>query len=477
VQTGHYLLYAHPDLVLSSSGDGKRRVLVLGDVYDSHEPQKGNEEIASDILLASADTLERLLCHLSGYAGTYAVILDSDEHSVVVTDARGLREVYYHTGGGSVLCASQPHVLAQRCPEAAAISDDPTLLAFYRRELWDSRWIGDGTYFKSIRHLLPNHYLDLRTRRAHRYWPVAPLQPCSLDDAVEECCRRLENTMRAVTERHRCMMAVTAGTDSRVLLAAARGRAKDIYCFINDHNLGSHHPDIRVPKQMLEAAGIEFHIHQVPDTVDEDFRRIFLQNTFLASERLLPSIYNVFFGQHQGRVLILGVSEIGRTFFGSAPKHLTSFRMAYKLGYPNSQYVIRECERIRLELQALSREYGVNPLSLLYWEQRLGNWGATRNSESNIAVEKVDPFNSRALYELFHRVDERYRSYRDNPCVLLSEVIRRLWPELLQWPVNPPGTRRDWVMGVLERAHVFEAGKELKYRVSEACHRLRRAFR
>ena len=266
------------------------------------------------------------------YAGTYAVVFCANDDAVIATDARGLREVYYRTDHSSIICGSQPHLVARLGIPPAGMSTDPDLLEFYRSQLWDSRWVGDETAFAHVRHLLPNHILDLDTRRPIRFWPKAPITRVGLDDAVRETCQRLQNTLKAITRRHSCMMAVTAGTDSRTLLAASRDITREIYFFVNDHHLGSGSPDIRVPRRMLEGVGVPFHVHEVPDEVDENFRRVFLDNTFLASECLLPAIYNVFHKQHEEKVLILGVSEIGRTFYGEAPRTLTSHRMSVQTG-------------------------------------------------------------------------------------------------------------------------------------------------
>jgi len=88
----------------------------------------------------------------------------------------------------------------------------------------------------------------------------------------------------------------------------------------------------------------------VPTQADDEFREIFFNNTFLASGRILPAIYNVFFKEHGEKVFILGVGEIGRTFYGDEPRNLNSYYMAYKLGYKNCRYVVKKCEEILAEL-------------------------------------------------------------------------------------------------------------------------------
>ena len=122
--------------------------------------------------------------------------------------------------------------------------------------------------------------------------------------------------MRAIVHRHSVMMAVTAGTDSRTLLAASKDLQNKIYFFVNNHRLKDNDPDILVPRKMFESIGGQFHVHYVPDDIDEEFRRVFFDNVFLANERLLAPIYNVFFKNNPNKILVLGVGEIGRTFLG-----------------------------------------------------------------------------------------------------------------------------------------------------------------
>ena len=174
----------------------------------------------------------------------------------------------------------------------------------------------------------------------------------------------------------------------------------------------------------------------VPDEVDTEFREIFLSNAFFASERILPTIYNIYFKQHGDKLNILGCGEVGRTRWGREPRRLTAYRMAYKLGYKESRYATKACQRLLSEMMPVARKFKINLLTLLYWEQLRGNFAAMGNSESDIAIEEFDPFDSHALFETFLGVDPKFATYHNN--ILFRKMIERMWPELLRWPVNPP---------------------------------------
>jgi hypothetical protein len=138
--------------------------------------------------------------------------------------------------------------------------------------------------------------------------------------------------------------------------------------------------------------------------------------------------------------------------------------MAYKLGYKDGRYVLRQCEKLLTEMLPVAKKSGINVMTLLYWEQMLGNWGSVATSECAIAIQEVNPYNSHLLFEVFLGVDDKYTKY--NKPVLFREMIRRMWPELLDWPINPPHTMWNRVVWFIKNVGMFEMLKELQYQVN-----------
>jgi len=462
IKIGQYYLYSHSDLELHQVSDLEKSIVLLGDLYDAYAPEKDNQNIIQDIL-RGADSVGGFISKLRKYAGCYVALFKMGDDTVLINDARGSREIYYCTENNRIVCGSQPNLIAKFSSPEIKPTKDKTLLDFYGNHLRDSRWIGDETYFNGIKHLLPNRYLDINKRRVCRYWPSGPIRQLTLDEAVSKSCVFLQGIMKAIVQRHSAMMAVTGGIDSRTLLAASRGIQDKIYYFINNIGLGYNHPDISVPKKIFESIRVPFNIQEVSHHVDDEFRKIFLGNTFLASDHYLPPIYHIFYQNHSQKRCILGIGEIGRSFYGKKIKNLNGYRLAYLQKYEECRYVIEQCEEILVDILPVANKSGINVLDLFYWEQRLGNWAAVRNSESYIAIEKVDPYNSHLLMEVFLGVEKKYSKKRKN--ILFREMIRHMWPELLAWPINPPCTMRDKVTGFLDNIGVYEFLRELKYQL------------
>ena len=469
IEIDRYHLYAHPDLKVTKGKDQKKIVLLIGEIFDPIHFERENADIINEIL-KNVQSKEDLFVQIKKYSGRYALIYFDDNNKLIFNDALGLREIYYSLRTKEIYCASQPNLIINFASPEIGPNDDREFLNYFKDHSINNRWnpyckwIGDETYYKGVNHLLPNHYLDLIRREVSRYWPNEKIEQLKLEEAISRGCLFLQGSLKAMANRNSIMMAVTAGIDSRTLLAASRDIKEKIYYFINDHDLGQNHPDIEVPKRIFEKIGLQFHVHKVQKEVDEGFKKTFLKNTFFASERLLPTIYNIYYKKHNNKVNIIGIGEIGRTRYGKVGKNLNGYRIAYKLGHKKSVYAKNQGEKILAELLPISRDYGINLFTLLYWEHTLGNWGATGNSESDIAIEELNPFDSHALYEIFLGVDNKYSKY-NNP-IIFKEMIKKMWPDVLDIPINPPYTMRGKVEKVIKRIKIYNIAKEIKYQIN-----------
>ena len=101
--------------------------------------------------------------------------------------------------------------------------------------------------------------------------------------------------------------------------------------------------------------------------------------------------------------------------------------------------------------------YNVDIMKLLLWEALLGNWGAVGNSESDIAIEEFNPYNSHYIYEIMLSVDSVQGD-------LFEGTFKEMWPELLDYPFNPPDTRMDWIKHWLQQIGLFQHLKRQRYR-------------
>jgi len=458
-------LYAHPDLCITAVENDHASIVMLGSIFDPAHPERTNQDIVSSFGLR-VFALGQLIQTIKPYVGRYVIVYKDETDFSIIHDPLGLREVYYCTKINKVIAGSQPNLLDEFSEPRLGITKDIEVLRFCQKDINAVRsgrlWVGNETCFDAIEHLMPNHYLDLRSRKAKRYWPSKQLEKLDLDVAVSRLCAHLKGAIRAMLLRHKVMMAVTSGIDSRSLLAASRDVSSEVYYFINKKPpLTDQSADIRIPKTIFEKIGLPFHVHDAVGPVDGAFREVFLHNTYMSSDLLLPAIYNVYYKKHQDRVNLLGVGEIGREYYGSAPRTLTGYYLAHCLRYRRSKYAAVQCEKWLREAEGAAKENGVDIMQLFLWEMLLGTWGNVGNSESDIAIEEFDPYDSHLVYETMLSVDRKHTS--GSLPDLFRGMFREMWPELLEFPFNPRDGYVDRIVGLLVGIGIYGRLKRAKY--------------
>lgn len=465
------LLYSHPDLEMISLKDSIKQIVLLGQVFDYTDHTKTNKDILADII-NSAETFEDFIIYIKKYSGRFVFIYMDNNGTNILSDAVGLREIYYCTTPNKIICGSQPNLINNFADPALGISPDPEIQEFYKKEVEIQRngnapsWVGDGTYFNNIKHLLPNYYLNVESLKSSRYWPNSLLKTRTLDEAVNISCAYLKGIMKSIIHRYPTMMAITAGIDSRTVLAASKDIINKIYFFINkEKHLNDKSPDITVPYNISKKLNFDFHIHEIETEVDENFKKIFLNNTFLSSERIITTIYNIYYKKFSDRININSAGEIGRSPYGNEPKKFDGHYLAYLQHLQNSEYAVKQCNKWLEENRTTFNKYNLNITTMLFWEQRHGNWGAVGNAESDIAIEEFNPYNSHLLFETFLSVDKKYTRFGNY--ILFREMIKKMWPELLDFPFNPPTSFKDRVKYFLSKIgiHIFPDTLWIRYKL------------
>jgi hypothetical protein len=170
----------------------------------------------------------------------------------------------------------------------------------------------------------------------------------------------------------------------------------------------------------------------------------------------------VYFKNHQNKVNLLGVGEIGRDYYGKAPRNLTGYYLARNLKYKLSRYATAQCERWLQEARGIAEKYNVDIMKLFLWEGLLANWGVVGNSESDIAIEEFDPYDSHYIYEIMLSIDQKHT--KGSPPDFFKAMYKEMWPELLEFPFNPPDTIRARVRSWLIKMGLFQHLKRVRYR-------------
>ena len=436
IQIGPFCLKIHPDLEATMAKGSKGEFLLLGFVLHHQHPEANNQELM-DEMAATCKNMDMMLEYCRDLCGRYVIVFNLAGKIGLLNDLIGSRSVYYCIHRNSIWCASQPNTLAK----LLQIEEDhsPAVEAYLSKEMFASgegRWIGDGTRFVGVKHLLPNNYLDFGERKSIRYWPMAPFDPLELETASRKGAKILENTMLAATNRFQMSMAITAGWDSRCMLAATRKVRSKIYYYIQKYGgMTDRHNDIRVPRKLTLKLGIPFHIIDCSDYQDETFDNALDANVFVLHNPGKKVLYRSFYKSFKGKVNASGnISDLCRSFYGIGPVCEMGELLALE-GLSDSRYAAESLKEWYAEAKSGCDALGYNLRDLFFWEQNLGNWGCMFAAELDIAIDEFYPFGTRRLVETLLAVDGKLRSYNNSK--VHWRIIELLWPELLSEPINP----------------------------------------
>ena len=433
--TENCFLYSHIDLNVTQFQNGKVSLTLLGEIFDYESPKKGNKDILKDL---SSENLKLFYERLSEYAGRYVIIRISEGQIFFFHDAMASRKVYYTSTKNGNWCCSRPQMLAGILH--INISKNQSIQRYLESNGYkglNNANIGNLTTYENIFQLMPNHYLKFHELSAVRYWPDKTIQLLPFKEVAAKCAAMIKGYMAAFNERFDLMVPLTGGKDSRVIMAATKEFRDEVYYYVNkEKRLKDNSTDITIPNKMAKNLGFDFHVlDPFNTTIDKDFEKVYYENNPSASSRYFPIIHNYFtyFGH---KVNVPGVfAAAGTDMYGTYYKNISPFTIARSNRVEDFDFAVQYYSRWLNKNLKICREANVSIFTLLYWEERVGNWGSQIQLEKDIAQEDLTPYNSRKLIEYTYSIDQKYNNQPD--FLLHKEILKILWPETLKFQINP----------------------------------------
>jgi len=457
------LLEAHPDLQVTQAMTGDRRLTLLGFIVDPTAPGRSDIEILEG--LADDVRIDAPAVGTARFGGRWVLIVEAGGHTVLLADPAGLRQTYHAvSGAGAVWAASQSAFLAQVLdlpvdPEAAEFAG-----SVYFRSYPEPWWPADATLHQGSQRLLPNHLLDLRTGLVRRFWPDAPKGRLSVDEAADRCATLLRGSMNAAAARGPLVLGLTAGIDSRSLLAASRDVQAGLLCCTIDNGVsGGNRRDVTTARRVLDRLGLPHLVVPRASSIDPSFLRDYQASVDCPHAYCAHHTFGLLRDLPTDRLWVSGnCSEIGRGYLRSQmPGIVTTPRsLAAAANMERSPWAVRSIGRWLDTAAPAAERYGYDPVDLFHWEHIMGSWLANAQSERDIVTDWFTPFGDRLLIETMLAVD---LADRMPPAHRLHRaMLSILWPETLAEPFNPVDpigrlrlVARSGAVGLLSRTHLL----------------------
>jgi hypothetical protein len=287
---------------------------------------------------------------------------------------------------------------------------------------------------RGVERLLPNHVLDLRDWSAKRHWPPAPLDDGADPGAVvDEVARIIERHITAVVAQRPAYLPLTAGYDSRTLLACARARVDEVHLYTLALGDRTAQMDVAVASRLARRHILRYEVVDCePPGAEEVDAWLWRSGLCVggargwratrALRRLDPE-----------RVELTGAGgEAARASYwrdlGGDKLPLTEHVVARALSLPPHPEILA---RARSWLSTLPASRFMHIVDLVYIEQRLGAWGGVI-AYGDAVPARLHPFMHRASFAAMLRLPDGYKRSGQFP----RDVIASRWPELLIDPFN-----------------------------------------
>jgi hypothetical protein len=426
-----WIIGSHPKLLVSRFGSEAAGLhgWVIGYAVDALERRFvfGPDHTATVPLLSRFHDLERWMADLTGQ---YVIIAFTSSEGRLYLDAAGARSVIWCSH--QRVCASSSALV----PYDELTHDDVDLI--------QALGIPETAFFfpfgltprHKINRLLPNHYLDLGAWDAVRHWPLTPVPSVTPHHAVDELIQRLSGVIQAVCENSEPLMSLTAGRDSRMLLACAKALVSQIQFFTWELPDATAKVDLQVAETLKRACGLRHKVYQFHEATSHDKAEwLYRTGCAVGEPRGMSLVTTNRLMKHRFYLPALG-SEVGRAFYWKASDRadtkLSAEELLARLKHP---IVPRLVERAASWLDAVPVEKTFDILDLLYIEQRLGCWAGVWDLGWADGPLRLPPFYNRRIFTLLLGLPYDYRIKQQ----LASDLIQRSdWPELLNFaPFNP----------------------------------------
>lgn len=427
-------LHHAPNLAVFQDEKDGRKITLLGFAIHVLHPEWDEQVIVEQFPAEEGAILD----YLDMLCGIHLVIVEHDNETKLYNDAAGVMKMFAYTQDGTVqFVASDPKLISEATPLEK--DNNKEALEFYSSDFFTKNCIrlGDLTQFQHIKQVLPNHSISLQSGTFDRYFPRKSKMEISVSDALNNVHTYFTNVLNTANRKYDLKCSMTAGWDSRMVLAMTKGLHQhiDYYTFWLP-SFNEKHEDVKIPKGIAKELNLkhEFIPKDIQLSKDELTN---LQNSFSMMEYENINTYLGGFPKYIGEnnALLVGtVSEICKNYYDNV-QITDGVSFAKAAHFPIIPYSIAYFGKKLEELQQLENEYGYDLRDIAHWEQDITNFAAKRTQYLYSFVRTFSPFNARIILQTILSIPREMRDKQQHEFYRL--YLEQFYPELLKFPVNP----------------------------------------
>ena len=461
IQIKDYTLKHHGLLKTYCIREGSKELILLGFAYHCYHPEYEEADMLQALIAQQSD--HEFWDELDCFSGNYVLIRIIDDHIQLYNDVATAAKVFYDKSQRPYVVGSDPKIIGT----ARELVRDPSeeVASYYNSPYFKGslKYMGDLTYYQNIFQLLSNHYLDLASGEAIRFFPREKRRILNLEKGIKNISHLICNNIQACFQKHPLYVSLTSGWDTRLIMSATKEISKDVtyYTFRRKVNTDSD-PDLAVPMKMCRELGLNHvEIHDSGTLPDEELD-IIKKSYELVNPYRFSHFYTAFGHEAGDTVALVGtVSEICRNLYEWMPVNngKAICKAAHMPLYP---YCINYFEHWHQKNHEYILDCGYEIQDFSLWEQGICNNSGYVIFYSSYILDAYSIFNCRELIKTILSVDPKYRDKHEN--FLYKQLIKQLWPELLRYPINPYFKYRMTLYS--KKLKLYPAYKKIKHMIS-----------
>ena len=358
--------------------------------------------------------------------------------------------VYLDPGGSLPLVFSPADRRA--AASTALLLDDAAYEARFNHPLHDAMvvsegvggWItGDLTAHKGVYRVLPNHCLDLETWTSHRYWPRKDTFESwmPLGEAAEKAATAMLRFTTLASQGFRVALSLTAGFDSRLLLASAKDSLSR--CSFYTFTAPGGQIDVDVAQDLARRFSLRHQLLTVEGATDEQ-QAIWDRTVGHCMSEQNRLTHTTLHKVDADAVMVGMYGELGRCRLYRQDRdsiNAESIDARFVLSRLTLPDFPESLASVETWFDGISDLPNSVILDLAFLELKFGNWAMGQHPMHNSIRLHLLPFAQRDVFEAFLGVEPSEKGTEE----LFRACIERLWPELLEVPVNKYGNYRDYL--------------------------------
>jgi hypothetical protein len=307
-----------------------------------------------------------------------------------------------------------------------------------------SGWIsGTLTAHRDVRRLLPNHYLDLTSWTAPRYWPrpgdFTPWR--DLPAAADGAALALKAFTAAACDAFDVAVTMTAGFDSRLLLASCRDEIGRCEFFTLEAGADI---DTEVSRAIARRFGLTHRVMPLKAANEAQMAAWdrAVGDCMLEAPR---RTHRTLFDLTDRNAIFTGMyGEVGRCrlyrqdYLQINAVKIDARFVVDRLTLPRHPELLANIEEW---FASLAGQPNSVILDLAFHELKFASWAMGQRPITNSVKLNLLPFAQRRVLDAFIGVAPAEKTTE----VLFWAIINRLWPELAEVPINKYGDARDYL--------------------------------